>query len=125
MPPSLSQELRDRIEDHFERLDDTKFIHEATGVSVSQIRKMRKCWEETGLTHPPQGPRGKKKLILSYMEEDLLAYLELRPTAYLDEMAWFLLDEHGVVVSESVICRTLKAAKWSRKKVDLSSLFPV
>ena len=54
------------------------------------------------------------------MGEDLLEWLEQRPLAYLDEMAYFLFDEYDVIVSEPTISKFLKRVGWSRKKVDLS-----
>jgi transposase len=45
----------------------------------------------------------------------LLQFLVEKPTAYLDEMEEFLLDEYGAVVSQATIYRTLERAKWSRK----------
>ena len=44
--------------------------------------------------------------------------MEDRPTAYLDEMAWFLWDDCDIVVSISSIWRALKRNKWSRKTVQ-------
>ena len=76
MPPPLSPELRDQIQDHFLRLDETAFIREATGVSTSQISKMRRCWEDTGLVVPLYGRSGSSMLIIPRMTEDLLEWLE-------------------------------------------------
>ena len=40
-----------------------------------------------------------------------------RPSAYLDEIAWFIWDEYEVVISESGLSRVLKRMNWSRKVV--------
>ena len=120
MPPPLSREVRDQIQDHFLRLDETAFIREATGVSISQISKMRRCWEETGLVVPSHGRPGPPTLITPRMAEDLLEWLEQRPLSYLDEIARFLKDEYDVVVSIQTISRFLGRVGWTRKKVDLS-----
>ena len=53
-------------------------------------------------------------LMLSNMK-GLLKFLREKPTAYLDEVEEFLLDEYGAVASEATIFRTLERAKWSRK----------
>lgn len=45
----------------------------------------------------------------------MLDYLADNLTAYLDELADYLLDEFTVVASISTLWRTLKRAKWSRK----------
>ena len=52
MPPALFQALRDQIEDYFLRYDDTSFIRKAIDVSLSQINKIKKFWEEIGLITP-------------------------------------------------------------------------
>ena len=72
MPPPLSSEFRNQIQDYFLRLDETAFIREATGVLTSQISKMRKCWEDTGLVIPPYSRPGLSILIIPRMTENLL-----------------------------------------------------
>ena len=72
MPPPLSSELRDQIQDHILRLNETAFIREATGVLTSQISKMRKCWEDIGLVIPPYSRPGPSMLIIPRIIEDLL-----------------------------------------------------
>ena len=52
--------------------------------------------------------------------QDIKVYLNERPTAYLDELSWFIWDEYEVVATESTISRALKKIKWSRKAVYLS-----
>ena len=46
----------------------------------------------------------------------LLDYLEERPTAYLDEMRFFLFDAFDILVDESTIIRELKRLDFSREK---------
>ena len=53
--------------------------------------------------------------LLTYQE--LLDYLNFRPTKYLDEVAYFIWDTWNIVTSESLIKRILKRRKWSYKKV--------
>jgi hypothetical protein len=45
----------------------------------------------------------------------LLDYLIGWPTAYLDEMAWFVFDELGVIAGLSTTHNILVRARWSRK----------
>lgn len=45
-----------------------------------------------------------------------LEYLKERPTAYQDEMAWFLWDEFELTIDESTISRAFKRLGWNRKK---------
>ena len=44
-------------------------------------------------------------------------YLNERPSAYLDEIAWFFWDEYGVAISESALSRVFKRIYWTRKAV--------
>ena len=44
-----------------------------------------------------------------------MLYLEDRPTASRDEMAYYLFDRYGVVVSNSTLSRSLLDAGWSFK----------
>ena len=46
----------------------------------------------------------------------LLDYLEERPTAYLDEMRFFIYDAFDILADESTISRELKRLDFSRKK---------
>ena len=51
--------------------------------------------------------------------KDLLSYLKEKPTAYFDEIIWFIWDECEVEVSEPTLSRVLKEMQWSRKAVEL------
>ena len=56
-------------------------------------------------------------IISSYHEEQLRIYLQHRPMAYLNEMAWFLYDEHQIECSEATVWRALTRPgrlNWSR-----------
>jgi transposase InsO family protein len=50
------------------------------------------------------------------VQQSLQLYLQDRPTAYLEEMAYYLFDCHGVDVSEKTVSRLLREAEWSRKR---------
>ena len=118
MPLSLPDDLRTEIESYFIRRETTKWIRQATGVCVAQVNKMRKNWELYSLTIAPKHEQqGRPRHITAAMEEDLLGYLEQRPTAYLDEMAWFIFDEYDVEVTPRTISNCLHRMGWTRKKV--------
>lgn len=55
----------------------------------------------------------------------LLEYLKEWPTAYQDEMAWFLWDEFELTIDESTISRALKWLGWNRKKAVYIAKQPV
>lgn len=52
----------------------------------------------------------------------LLLYLEDRPTAYLDEVAYFLFDRFGVTITESAIGKHLKSLNWLSKVAKKAAL---
>lgn len=123
MPSPFSDSLRNSIKIHFERKDSTKFISKATGVNVRQIQKMRKSWTQYGDVVAPKltiGHRPRK--LTEFHEEELLKYLEEKPTAYLDEISWFLFDEFSISIDESSIGKCLKRLGWSRKSVKRVAL---
>lgn len=86
------------------------------GVSLSTLRRMKKTWALYGTVFiPSENKGGRPRVISELLEHELLAYLEQRPMAYLDEMAYFLLDEHEVAVDEATVWRALHRLGWSRK----------
>jgi hypothetical protein len=50
------------------------------------------------------------------LPQSVLMFLEDRPTAYLDEIAFYLFDRYQIEVSESTVSRMLHDLRWSRKK---------
>ena len=54
------------------------------------------------------------------IEQDLLKFLNEKPSAYLDEMVWFIWDEYNVEVSESTLSRVLKSLHWSKNSLSIS-----
>lgn len=60
---------------------------------------------------------GRNRLISDLLQEELLIYLDQRPMAYLNEMAWFLYNEFEVTIDESTIWRCLQRLGWSRKNM--------
>ena len=52
---------------------------------------------------------------LANIAKDLLLYLAERPTAYLDDIAYYLFSRHGVDVSIPTVSRLLQEAQWTLK----------
>lgn len=89
-----------------------------TGVSRSQINRMRSNWHEYGdVVSQAKKIQGRPQKMNREMELDLLDFLEYKPTSYLDEMCWFLFDEFEIVLSTSTVSRVLHELGWSQKKV--------
>lgn len=86
-----------------------KRILDVTEISVRQLRKMRRNWEEFWEVIRPHLASGRPKKLNRTHHHALLQYLEQRPTAFQDEMAWFLWDEFQLVVAESTISRALNS----------------
>ena len=97
MPPPLPYTVRQDITELFVRGDTTDWIHYVTGVSISQVNKMRANWKAyDDVVAPEVVSQGRPCLMSMEIELDLLQLLKARPTAYLDEMCWFILNEYGV-----------------------------
>ncbi len=73
-----------RIRIHFDRSDSTAFISKAIGVSLTQIRKMRRSYIAIGTVTAFIGGRSSK--LRDYHAEQLIEYLHQRLTVYQDEM---------------------------------------
>lgn len=108
--------MRQLIWFNFESGKDDKHILDVTEISVRQLRKMRRNWEDFGEVVRPHVASGRPKKLNRIHQEALLEYLEQRPTTFQDEMSWFLWDEFQLVVVESTISRALKKLGWNRKK---------
>ena len=79
---------------------------------------MRKSFNDYGLVRVKGFDLGGRPRKLDKWAMDrLLEFLEEKPAAYLDEMAYFLLDELDHEVSEATIARALRTARWSRQKM--------
>ena len=92
-------------------------IVERHQVSKSLVYRYRKHWEEWGeVSLPPFSQGGRRRALDLAVSMALLDYLEEKPTAYLDEMRFFLFDAFDVLVDESTISRELKRLGFSRKK---------
>jgi len=85
-------------------------------VGLSTLQRMRRMWRLYGTVFlPSENVGGRPRIINELLEHELLNYLEERPMAYLDEMAYFLLDEYGVDVDEVTVWKCLHRLGWSRK----------
>ena len=117
MPVPVPEATRDRIREEFELgyCNDAILLGQYD-VSRRTLQRMRKLWEETGLVSLPSASPGRPTKLTDDHMEELLCYLDQRPTAYLDEMACFFFDEFGLEVDITTIWRRLKKVGWSRKK---------
>jgi transposase len=81
------------------------------------IRSIRRSIRVFGQTPASVNKAGTRATMTDEMVEALLLHLYEKPELYLEEMAWFIWDEFGVVISTSTISRALAKARWSKKQV--------
>ncbi len=65
---------------------------------------------------PQFRPKGAPRKVFPAAEDSLITYLEQQPWAMQKEMVWFLWEEWGLYVHQSMISRILKRRRWSNKK---------
>jgi hypothetical protein len=90
------------------------------GVSERAVRKWRLNWGLFGAPLPPKGGIrvGRERACTMEQELALIEWLNTKPTAYLDEMAWFLFDCYGVRPPRSSVWRILHR----HNQVDCSAM---
>ena len=118
MLQALIQNLRDEIQFHLARDDSTTFIHKVTHVTRQQINRMRKKHLHFSDVTSAFDTIDRSRLLSEYHAQKLLDFPSQRFIVYQNDMIWFLYDEFDIVVSQSMISRLLKEAKYSRKIVQ-------
>ena len=76
----------------------------------------RNLWIYGSPLKPHLYMRGAPRKMTPVDEKALLTWLSHNSTAYQDEMAWFLWEERGVLISRAMILRVLKRRQWLKKK---------
>lgn len=119
MVPRVTPAVREAIRHEFELGYTNKQVRVRHEVSGRTLRRMRSSWKRWSSVYIPfQSPHpGRDRILHDALQEELLIYLDQRPMAYLDEMAWFLYDEFNVTLDESTIHRALHRLGWSRKNM--------
>ena len=118
MTPPIAPAVRDMIRNELELGYDDDQILAAYDISKRTLQRMRKTWKEYGLMYIPKDPSpGRPRILGDIVLEELLCYLDTRPMAYLDEMAWFLFDEFDILVDEVTVWRALHRFGWSRENM--------
>ena len=118
MAPPLDAQTRFDIEQYLFTGYEVSEIIERTGVSQTQIAKMRRNLMAFGNVVGPSMPRGRPHILDEEMETTLLAWLDEKPLSYLFEMVYFLFDTYdGLEVSEKTVGNILRRCGWTRKKV--------
>ena len=114
---TYSAQIKAAIKYDFEIGQTDSEIVERHQVSKSSVYRYRKHWEEWGeVSSEPISQGGRSRALDLAVSMALLDYLEERPTAYLDEMRFFVFDAFDILVDESTIWRELTRLKFSRKQ---------
>ena len=115
MPAAIHPLVRTAIHHELELGFDNDTILAGHDVSLRTIQRMRGLWVEFGVVFIPSATQGRPRVISRLHEEELLAYLDERPMAYLDKLVFFLFDEFDLRVDESTVWLALHRLGWSRK----------
>lgn len=86
-----------RLQEMFAQGYNNCEIQRRTGISRPTISKIRLSFDVYSQPYPPPTIHvGRPRRLLEYQRKGLLNYLKEKPTAYLEEMQYFLYDQYGV-----------------------------
>jgi transposase len=116
MAPKLSLSKLEFIRDMIlSKLLTTSQIANAAECSERSVTTIRSNLQVFGCVRAPILSVGRRRSITTPMMDALCDHLLEKPGLYLDEMAVFLWDEFGVLVTASTISRALTSIGWSKK----------
>ena len=117
MPLAVPDHIRNMIQADMEAgYGNEAILAGGYGVGRRTVERYRQSFNCYGLISVPADTGHGRHLVLNNLyTQELLGFLAERPSAYLDEMAYFLVDEYGLTVSPITVYRALKRSKWSRK----------
>ncbi len=115
MSQALTQNLRDEIQFHLACDDNTAFIHKVIHVIIQQINHMRKKHLHFSDVTSTLDTIDRLRILSEYHAQKLLCFLSQRLIVYQNDMIWFLYNEFDIVISQSMISRLLKQARYSKK----------
>nr|OQO13167.1 hypothetical protein B0A51_17666 [Rachicladosporium sp. CCFEE 5018] len=97
MPPPLPDHVMERIYHQIFHLEMTPAeVAVDNSVSVTGVRKWRQNWELFSVPRPPACSAIGRPTTLTRAQEDLvMEYLNEHPSAYLDEVVWYIYDNFG------------------------------
>lgn len=117
--PGSPPAILERIQAEFEAgYSNDQIVAGPYHMCLRTVQRLRRNWERCGtVTYLGGAAPGRPLAIPEFYMDELTSWLKSHPSAYLDEMAFFLWDEFELAVNTSTICRALKRVKWSRKKI--------
>ena len=117
MPKPLSDDLRRRILEAYERAEGSqRELAERFGVGFEYVRKIRKHWRRSGhKERQPQGRHGPLSRITETARDELRGWLREQPDRTLAELREQL-QANGVSVSRSRVGQVVQQMGLRRKK---------
>ena len=112
MPRPLSNDLRERIIEAKQRGDTESEIAEEKEVSKSTVTKLWALFRETGSYEARPNPNGRKPALTEAQLEQIRERIKVQSDITLKE----LVEELGLPVSISALCRTIKGKLGYRFK---------
>jgi len=118
MPAPYSLDLRKKALEAYENGEGSESeIEESFSISQSTLKLWIRSKSHTGKLHPnPHISRGRKRIIDEEGLEFLSQLIESKPDLLIEEMRVSYQEKNGVLVSASMICRSLKDLDLRRKK---------
>jgi transposase len=116
MAPNLAASQRQLIHDIIVSKSLTAAqMADVAGCSIRSVKYIRSNLRSFGTVKAPWNGAGRPRSITPSMLEALREYVLEKPGLHLDEMVVYLWDEFEVLVTTSIISRTLKSIGWSKK----------
>lgn len=101
---------------HIAAGEDNSAVERATGVTRKTVRKLRVSLDYWGVPYPPRCVRlGRPTALRKAHLDGLKTYLDGRPSAYLEEIRDWLLDEYAIETTIWTVFRALEKLNYSRK----------
>jgi transposase len=118
MPAPYSLDLRKKALEAYENGEGSQSeIAERFSISQSTLKLWIRLKSHTGKLNPkPHIYRGRKRIIDEKGLEFLSQLIESKPDLLIEEMRVGYQEKNGVLVSASMICRSLKDLDLRRKK---------
>lgn len=117
MAPRADPYVTELARFYLEETDDSCFtIASRLGFSKKTIERWRLNFEVYGEAYPPDfATRGRPKALTYEQAGWMIAYLDERPHAYLDELALAVFDRFGVQITGMTVSNYLSHFGWTRK----------
>ncbi|KAI7226591.1 hypothetical protein KC330_g8761 [Hortaea werneckii] len=117
MAPRASSHVTELARMYLEETNDNcSAIALRLGYSKGTVEKCRLNYEVYGEVYPPDfATRGRARALTTEQAGWMIAYLDERPSAYLEELALAVFDRYGIQITGKTVSNYLSHFGWSRK----------